>query len=155
MEDTHIDTNIDKIYSGYPDIERSISGKNVMMRVLGQERVGNLWTRLTKEAGTKYTELEMVINQYDEETKTEKWTDHQIMTQLEQLAHLLGYLKYLIEEKWHSSKQAKAVAYKCMTATNDLVFKFEELLGTLNEKNENLGKQISETFSMGEDGEIF
>ena len=128
MEDTHIDTNIDKIYSGYPDIERSISGKNVMMRVLGQERVGNLWTRLTKEAGKKYTELKKVINQYDEEIKTEALTDYQIMTQLEQLAHLLGYLKYLIEEKWYSSKTAKTVYYKCLTTTNDLVFEFEELL---------------------------
>ena len=155
MEDMKTDINIDEIFKNNPEIVESISGVNVTMKVHGQRRVGNLWNRLTKEAGEKCAELEVVTTQYDTGTKTERWSDQKIMEQLGRLAHLLGYLRYLSEEKWHSSKQVKSVAYKCTNSSNDFIYKFEEIVELLNEKNEKLGKQISEKFSMNVDGEIF
>ena len=76
------DIDIDEIFANNPEIKGSISGVNVTMKVDGQRRVGNLWSRLTAEADKKCAELEEVTNQYDAATKTEGWSDQKIMDEL-------------------------------------------------------------------------
>ena len=155
MEGNMTDINIEEIFATNAEIKGSISGVNNTMKVEGQRRVGALWNRLTVEADKKCAELEQVANQYDVATKTEDWPDKKIIDELEHLAHLLGYLTYLGKEKWHSARDLKAVVHECMNFSNDFNYKFEQIVELLNKKNNELGKQILEKFSVNDDAEIF
>ena len=95
--------DIEEIFANNAEIKRSISGVNNTMRVEGQRRVRTLWNWLTSKADKKCVEIEQIANQYDVATKTEDWSDIRIVNELENLAHLLGYLTYLGKEKWYSA----------------------------------------------------